>query len=188
MYGFLKSKIRKKILEYFFYHVDERFYLRQMEKLLGFSAGNIRRELLKLKKEDLLKTEKVGNLVFYFLNQEYVLLDEVKNIVLKKSDVRIQLKKIFAEEKDITTAFIYGSHAAGIDMGSSDIDIFIIGNPDLRRIMKKIRIMEKELGREINLSCYTAAELESMKKNKDGFLESVLGSGKINLIGENNVI
>jgi len=45
-----KSKLREELLNLYFTNPNKRFYLRELERILGFSVGNIRRELIKLKK------------------------------------------------------------------------------------------------------------------------------------------
>jgi len=46
-----KSKLREELLNLYFTNPNKRFYLRELERILGFSVGNIRRELIKLKKK-----------------------------------------------------------------------------------------------------------------------------------------
>ena len=68
-----KSKIRRDILFLFFLEKENSYYIRELERILGFSAGNIRRELIALKEEELLILLKKGiNLIIILIkNHQY---------------------------------------------------------------------------------------------------------------------
>ncbi|GAI13105.1 unnamed protein product, partial [marine sediment metagenome] len=78
-----KSKIRQGILTLFFTNVSQKYYLRELQRILGYSAGSIRRELLKFQKDNLFNTERVGNLLYYTLNTKHPLFKELRAIVCK---------------------------------------------------------------------------------------------------------
>ena len=48
-----KSKIRQALLALFFTNPSQKYYLRELQRMLGYSAGSIRRELLKFQKDNL---------------------------------------------------------------------------------------------------------------------------------------
>jgi len=104
-----KSKTRQDLLALFFTNPSNKYYLRELERLLGYAASTIRRELLKFQKDGLLKTEKTGNLLYYYLNASHPLFKELKNIVFKTVGVEGSLKQMVSSVKGIKTAFIYGS-------------------------------------------------------------------------------
>jgi len=78
-----KSKIRQDLLALFFTNPSRRYYLRELERILGYSAGNIRRELLKFQIDNLFNTQKIGNLKYYSINSEHPIYNELKSIVFK---------------------------------------------------------------------------------------------------------
>ena len=92
-----KSKTREKILQLFFSNIDKKYYLRELERILGVSVGNIRRELLMLEKAGLFKRERVGVEVYYSLNKDSAIFDDFKNIIYKtldpKKPLTLALKK-----------------------------------------------------------------------------------------------
>ena len=80
-----KSKLREELLALYFTSPNKKYYLRELEKWLNFSVGNIRRELIKLENTGLFLIENKGNLVYYYLNQSYPLFEELKSIIFKTS-------------------------------------------------------------------------------------------------------
>ncbi|MBL7198305.1 MAG: nucleotidyltransferase domain-containing protein [Candidatus Omnitrophica bacterium] len=181
-----KSKIRRDLLALFFTNKYQKYYLRELERTLQYSAGSIRRELLKFQKDDLFITEKQGNLLYYRLNTNHPLFKELESIISKTIGLEARLKLVLSSIIKIEAAFIYGSYAKNTDSAKSDIDLFIIGDPDENKLIEKINKLEKELKREINYNIYSKSDFEKKKKQKDAFIKDVLESKKILLVGGNN--
>jgi len=179
-----KSKIRQDLLVLFFTNPSQKYYVRELERLLGYSVGSIHRELLKFKKDSLFDTQKVGNLLYYSLNTKHPLFNELKSIVSKTVGVEGSLKKILRSIEKIEIAFIYGSFANKKEKTMSDIDIMIIGDPNTSDLNEKIMILEKLLKREINPTIYSSKEYKDKKKAKSGFIMDLLKNPKILLIGK----
>ncbi len=78
----VNSKTRLKILKLFLSHIDGRYYLRELERLLDESLSPLRRQLLKLTSMRILITEEEANLKYYRLNKNFEGLEELKKIVL----------------------------------------------------------------------------------------------------------
>jgi len=180
----LRSKIRRDLLALFFTNPSERFYLRELERRLGYSAGNIRRELLRFREDELLRTEKVGNLLYYSLNDEHPLFAEIQSIVAKTVGVEGALREELSSVGDIKIAFVYGSFAAERAGAASDIDVMVIGDPDMSTLNETVGGLENRLRREINVTVYSAKEFKARKRAHSGFVLDLLNSPRIMLIGE----
>lgn len=178
-----KSKIRRDLLALFFTNTSQKYYLRELERLLGYSAGNIRRELLKYQSDGLFLTSRTGNLLFYYLNTNHPLYEELKSIVSKTVGVEDQLKKLVSSAEGVRISFVYGSFASNSEKASSDIDVMIIGEPDLSFLNEKIANLEKKLRREINLTIYSWEEFIEKKKVGRAFIQDLLNRPKIMLFG-----
>jgi len=179
-----KSKIRQDLLILFFTNPSQKFYLRELQRQLGYSAGSIRRELLKFQKDNLFNTQLVGNLLYYALNNKHPLFKELKMIVFKTVGVEGRLKNTLSSVHGIRVAFIYGSFAGKKEKGSSDIDLMIVGSPDTSLLNEKIAELEKRLKREINPTIYSMEEYRAKKKAKSGFIMELLKNPKIMVIGK----
>lgn len=179
-----KSKIRRDLLSLFFTNPSQKYYLRELQRVLGYSPGSMRRELLRFEKDGLFNTERVGNLLYYSLNTNHPLFQEMKSIVSKTIGVEGSLKKTLYAIEKIKVAFIYGSFAQNREKAASDIDLMIIGNPDTSLLNEKIAELEKRLKREINPTIYSLEEYRAKKKAKSGFVMELLKQAKIMLIGK----
>lgn len=183
-----KSRIRQDLLSLFFTNPSQKYYLRQLERILNYSAGSIRRELLKFQKDGLFNTKKSGNLLLYSLDTSHPIFKELKSIVSKTIGVEASLKKTLATVERIKFAFIYGSFAKDKEKAASDIDLMVIGEPNASSLNEKIAELEKKLKREINPTIYSLQEYKSKKRAKSAFLIDLLKNPKIMLIGEKNAL
>ena len=179
-----KSKIRQDLLGLFFTNPSKKYYLREIQRILGYSAGSIRRELLRFQRDNLFNTQREGNLLYYALNMDHPLFKELKAIIVKTVGIESSLKNALSSVEKIEIAFIYGSFAAKREKGTSDIDLMIIGNPDTSKLNEKIAGLEKRLKREINPTIYALAEYKAKKKVKGGFITELLKNPKIIVIGK----
>jgi predicted nucleotidyltransferase/predicted transcriptional regulator with HTH domain len=184
----LKSNLRRKLLTLFFTNPDKKFYIRQLERLIGYSAGNISVELKRLSKGHLFNTEEIGNALFYQLNKNHPIYPELKSIIYKTEAIGEIISGNLHGVGDIKAALIFGSIAKGKEKDRSDIDILIIGNPDTNKLYKIISGIESALRRKVNFVTYSLTDWKQKVADKDSFAMNILNNDKIPLIDDINVI
>ncbi|HOF44646.1 MAG TPA: nucleotidyltransferase domain-containing protein [Candidatus Pacearchaeota archaeon] len=176
-----KSKIRRDILFLFFLEKENSYYIRELERILGFSAGNIRRELIALKEEGIIDFVKKGNQSHYYLNKKSPIFNEIKSIISKTIGLEFKIKKCLEPITGIKEAFIFGSFAKEKEHSLSDIDLMIIGSIDEDILIPRISKTEELLGREINYHLISEDEWKK-RKDKDSFIKSITSSPVIKII------
>jgi len=176
-----KSKIRRDILFLFFLEKENSYYIRELERILGFSAGNIRRELIALKEEGIIDFVKKGNQSHYYLNKKSPIFNEIKSIISKTIGLEFKIKKCLEPITGIKEAFIFGSFAKEKEHSLSDIDLMIIGSVDEDILIPRISKTEELLGREINYHLISENEWKK-RKDKDSFIKSITSSPVIKII------
>ena len=183
-----KSKIRQDLLALFFSNTSKSYYLRELQRMLGYSAGSIRRELLRFKKENLFTTQKVGNLLYYHLNTTHPLFKELKSIVFKTVGVQWSIRKALEKVGKVKLSFIYGSYARAKETYLSDIDFIVIGNPNEDTLLKELDSLEDKFKREINYKLYTYKKFKKEIEEKEPFILEIMRGKKIILIGNENAL
>ena len=186
MFRITKSKLREDLLALYFTNPNKKYYLRELERILNFSVGNIRRELIKLESTGLFLSENKGNLLYYYLNQSYPLFKELKSIIFKTSGVPRMLHNVLEKFDDIDRAFIYGSFAKGEEREDSDIDLLIIGEVNEDKLIEEIGKLERKLQREINYAIYEKEDFKKKKEEGNSFIVDISKEKKIFLIGDEN--
>jgi len=182
----ITSKLKSKILSYFFTNPEASCYVRELAAIVNEDAGNLSRELRNLEAEGMFLSNTKGRLKFYYLNKRYPLFNEIKKIVFKTDGVEGSLKQLVASYRGIELAFIYGSHAKGREKRASDIDIVVVGKIPRDDFTAGIRTLESKLNREINFNIYNHEEFDKERDNAGGFLNILLKSKVILLKGRLN--
>jgi len=178
-----KSRLRRKLLGYFFAHPQDNVYVREAAAILDEDAGNLSKELSRLEDLGIFISSNRGKEKYFSLNKEYPLYEELKSVVSKTIGVEGSLKEAMEKFEGIKIAFIYGSFAQGKDNSLSDIDILVIGNPDKDKLMEKIELLEKKFKREVNYNIYSEKELKARLDGKDSFILNIIKRPKIMLKG-----
>jgi len=143
-------------------------------------------EIKKLLKLDLIERRKDGNRIYYQANKEHPLYTEIRNIVLKTTGLAEVIKGALSASPDIKIAFVFGSIAHHTEKAASDVDIMVIGTLGLRKLTGLLTGVSVRVGRDINPHVFSEKEFVKRKKGQDHFLNQVLESPKIFIIGTEN--
>jgi len=174
MFDFIfKSKTKREILNFLFSFSEKEFYLSEIARKISTSVGTCQRELDKLVKANILGSEKRNNLKLYFVDKKNPFYNDLKNIINKTIGLEGKIKKTVNKIKGVEFAFIFGSYVKGNFSNNSDIDLFIIGEIKEDEIFKKIKMLENEIGREINYHIYSKVEFKKKFKT-NSFLQNIL--------------
>jgi predicted nucleotidyltransferase len=184
----LLGKARGAILALLYGHPDQAFYYRQITRQLnGVSAGTVQRELDTLSQLELINRSEVGKQVFYQANRDHPVYPELRALVAKTVGIFQVLRSALAPLTDrIAVAFVYGSIARQEEKAESDIDLMIVGKLTLEDALARLADVEPSLGRAVNPTVYSAAEFKSKLANGNHFLNSVVRSEKVFLVGNEN--
>lgn len=179
----IPSKARRKILELFFHHPTESFYLRRIVRDLQEEVNAVKRELDILEGEKLLTKEKRLNKVFYSLNKNYQLYDEFLRIFTKTSPLALSIYKILSKLGKMKFIALSTKFAKQLPIKEDEIYLLLVGVVVVPEIAEIISEEEKNFGREINYTVMAEEEFIFRKKNNDPFIWRFLKQPKIMLVG-----
>jgi predicted nucleotidyltransferase len=182
---FLFSHYRRQVLALLLLRPDERFHVRELERLTGISAGSLHRELKAMAQAGLLVRERQGNQVLYRADRSCSIFEELASIFRKT----VGLGSLFSEALStlggaIEVAFIFGSMAAGTQTSESDIDICVVGDVSLLEVVKALAKVKDNLGRELNPVVITTEKLKEKAVQQDRFVMRMLSEPKLFLKGD----
>jgi predicted nucleotidyltransferase len=169
----LRSKARQRLLAYFFTNPTARLHLRDLAGRLNIDPSNLSRELRRLEREGLFRSEVSGRQKYFQLNRGYSLFREVRSIVTKTIGAALLLAQSLKKVEGIEEAYLYGSFAHNQQDAASDIDVLLIGSPRSEALAEAVRKLERHLGREINYTVLTRREFKLRRARKEAFLENV---------------
>ena len=179
----LRSMARRRLLVYYFTNPKARYHLRDLAERLSIDPSNLSKELGRLEREGLFRSEVSGRQKYFQLNREYPLFREVRSIVAKTIGAVPLITQSLKTIKGISEAYLYGSFARNQQDAASDIDVLVIGAPREEALAEAVGKLERQLGREINYTVLTPKEFESRRARKDAFLESVWHNKRVQLVG-----
>jgi len=177
----ITSRVRRDVLAVLFTHPEKEFYLRELARLTGGRVNAVRGELIRLESAGILKRKKLGVHLFYSANETCPIYPELKLIIEKTEGIPEVFRSKLSRVGGIKFAFIYGSFAAGAAKAGSDIDLMMVGSASPLDINPVVRSLESLSGREVNYSTYP--EQEFLSKVNTGFIQNVLSSKRIMLVG-----
>src|SRR5205814_2468062 len=104
----LRSKGRQRLLAYYFTNPKARHHLRDLAERLSIDPSNLSKELGRLEREGLFRSEVSGRQKYFQLNRNYPLFEEVRSIVAKTIGaiplIAQSLKKVEAIDEEIGRA------------------------------------------------------------------------------------
>lgn len=189
----LFPKVRQRVLGVLFGNVGRSFYANEVIALAQSGTGAVQRELVALAACGLLTVTKVGNQRHYQANASSPVFDELRGLVLKTVGLADVLRTALAPlAGQIVAAFVYGSVAKQLDTAQSDVDVLIVSKTlaDLgyADVFGALEAASNALGRKINPTLYTPADLAKRIENDNAFVTKVLSKPKIWLIGDERLV
>lgn len=179
----LSSNIRAEIFRHLFGAEKRSLHLREIARRTGFAIGTVQQEINKLQRLDIITRIKDGNRIYYKANTDNPLYPEIRNLVFKTNGLADLLKNALSSETKIKIAFVFGSFATNEEKAGSDVDLMIIGDIGLRKLTGLLMDVSEKFGREINPYRLTENEFIKRESENDHFLQKVLKSPKIFIIG-----
>lgn len=177
------SKARVEVLKLFLFNPENSFYQRQISLLTHQPIRGVQREVEKLQKLDLIEKSIQGNRIYYKVNRNCPIFEEMKRIFFKSEGIAKTIKDSIMKSNSISIAFIYGSYAKGQESLSSDIDLLLIGSITSKEVSTLLSQSKQDLNREINYALFKLQEFKKRVKQKDHFLNTVLKEKKIFIVG-----
>lgn len=179
-------------MKQFLFNPEEKYYIRQLARDLALQVNSVRRELENLKdfgllKEEAAETEKSPEKTnqekkYYRVNKSFALFEDLKALVAKsqilyKEDLVKSIEKLGSIKLLLLTGIF-------VNKFNSPIDILIVGRVNKEKLIKTIKDLEKDLGREVNYTLMDATEFKYRRDITDIFLYDVLEGEKIVVIDE----
>ena len=173
------SQARIEILKLFLLNSSGRYYLREIQALIGQPLQAIQRETEKLADIGLLHSERDGNRRYYWVNRSFPILPELKSIFLKTVALGEVLEAAVDNDGEIAAAFVFGSYAANQEDAESDIDLCVIGQITSRKVHQILAPVKRDLHRELNVVLYSLEEFREKAADKNHFVQSLLSGPKV---------
>jgi hypothetical protein len=179
----LRSKTRTRILWYFLENLDKKVGLRELSRIIKLQVHAVGREILLLKRSNVLVEEKTPAKNYYSINQKHPFFFEIVSLFHKSFGVGGMIMNnldIF----DGTEFLIMTYHFThNVPKAKNDIDLLLIGTPKIDQVSIFVHNIESSLQREIMFTIINSTDFKSRKQKLDPFIWNVLEKPNVILIG-----
>ena len=182
--------VRQRVLAVLFGSPDRSFYANELIALARSGTGAVQRELASLLAAGLVTVRDQGNQKHYQANAASPVFAELRGLVLKTVGLADVLRAALAPLEDqVAAAFVYGSVARQQDTAASDVDVLIVSDAlGYAEVFGALESAAQTLGRIINPTLYTRAELARRRAQDNAFVTRVLDQPRIWLMGDEEVL
>jgi predicted nucleotidyltransferase len=161
------------LLAELFVFADRPISLSELANRAGTSIGGAHKEAERLESAGLVRSTTSGRSRLIEADPSSPVYQELRSLLMKTVGPEPLLRERLAEVSGIEDAFIYGSWADPAKRSPADIDLLVIGDPDVGEVYDAASAVEAEVGRPINVTVRSAAEWEEA----DGSFERAVRLG-----------
>ena len=181
----LLPKTKQRLLSAILLRPERSWYLSELARGLHVPPSSLQRDLEQFSEAGIVTRRLDGNRVYFQGDRTCPIFQDLSRMLEKTAGLADVVRSALAPLRSrIEIAAIYGSIASGEERSSSDVDLMVIGRATLADLALVLRPLEEELGRSVNVSVYTSQEFRKRLKNKNHFLNSVLGTEMLFVFGE----
>jgi hypothetical protein len=178
------SKVRIKLLELFLSNPGAFVYVRELVRLVDEEVNAVRRELNRMQKIGLLRSEERANRLYYQLRTDFMFYPELLRMFAKTTDLGGDIVSHQKELGAIKHAVLSAALIKGRVARSHEVDLLIIGRVNTPVLADFVKKSQQHHGHEINYTVMTEEEFRFRKKRRDPFVLGFLQQTWINLIGD----
>lgn len=168
-----RSPQQERLLGELFVFADSPISLSELASRAGTSLGGAHKEVERLESSGLVRSTTVGRNRLIEADQSSPVYLELRGLLLKTLGPEPLLRSALADIDGIGEAFIYGSWADPAQTSPADIDVLVIGEPDVGVLYDAVSYVETEVGRQINVTVRSTVEWDTA----DGPFERAVRSG-----------
>ncbi|MGI8518533.1 MAG: ArsR family transcriptional regulator [Acidimicrobiia bacterium] len=179
-----KSGEQARVLSELFVFAREPLALVTIAERAGVSSGGAHKEVARLEAAGLVTSQRVGRTRLVAADPHSPFYSELRGLLTKAFGPKVLLTEALAKVPGVRKASIYGSWAASeltpMRRPARDIDVLVLGSPDLQLLYTAVDQVEAMVGLPINTTVFASEEWEA---DESGFAETVKSGHQIDLIG-----
>ncbi|MDX6649573.1 MAG: hypothetical protein QOJ97_1524 [Solirubrobacteraceae bacterium] len=179
-----RSDLQARLLTILLLEEGEPLSTPELARRTGASGASLHRELRRLQDAGVIERDAVGRTQRYRAAQGSPLHRALRELVTRTMGVEATLRAGLESLAGVEAAAIFGSWAAGRVAPDSDIDLLVVGDVDRDRLLALARDVERVAGRDVNVTAYHSSEFHRRRRERSGFLATVLDRPLIPLVGD----
>lgn len=179
------SKTRVKLLNLFFNSPDQKFYVREISRIIDEQVNSVRRELTNLESVGVVKSSTEDRKIYYQANQRFkyylplrVIFAGVKigdgiSVDKKTSDIDKWQSELSDIQNEVELLVLFGVLA---DDPKSNIDMLLVGDNYGHKLSEWASNIENKEGRELNYMILSMEDFYYRYTTQDTFIKGLFES------------
>lgn len=169
--GVLKSRSEASCLAFFLTAPSRCFSTGEVSRRLRLSSGALASALSRLLKAGYLRVFSKKGRRYHYLNVRHKMVPQMREYLVKRGPrYQDELFSAIRRLGGLKAAYLSGVFTA---QASLPVDVLLVGKPNLTRLAKFIKNLEKLMGQEINYSIMSPQEFELRRDTFDKFIKDV---------------
>lgn len=177
------SKVRVKLIRFFYLHPREEFHMRKINQLLNEQINAVRRELQNLENITFIISRKMGAKKLYKINTNFVLYNEFRSLILKSQGLGNVIYMRKKELGNIKFAVLTHTYLNRENSSYDNPDLIIVGEPNLDILLESIVQAEFIENKKLHYKVYTEKDFQISKKRNDIIIYSAMLLPRSMIIG-----
>ncbi len=174
-----RSPAQERILVELFLRADSPMSLSELARRAGVSPAGAHKEVERLEAAGLVRSETHGRNRLVAADRSSPVYPELRRLLVKTAGAVPLLSSALTEIDGIQEAFIFGSYADPAEPSPADIDVLVVGAPDMDALYDAVSAVESEVGRPVNVVVRSRSEWDTAG---GAFERSVRKGPRIDLI------
>jgi len=169
-----RSELQGRLLALLYSDADKGWTVSDLAGVLSAHIATVQREASRLEEAGILQSERVGKSRVLRPNLGSPYAEDLSSLVTKAFGPSHVLAPLFSHVRGVEEAYLFGSWAARYagERGPApgDVDVLVIGDPDVEALDSVAVEAQGRLGREVNITIRTR---EEWARARDGFVRTV---------------
>ena len=169
-----RSELQGRLLALVYSDPAHGWTISDLAGALSAHVATVQREVSRLEEAGILESRRVGRSRVLRPNMRSPYAADIDGLVTKAFGPAHVLSPLLAEVPGIEMAFLFGSwadrYAGKRGPAPRDVDVLVVGDPDLDGLDAAALRAQAQLGREVNVTIRSA---EAWAHGRDGFLKTI---------------
>lgn len=174
-----RSPEQERLLGELFIFGDGPISLSELAARAGTSLGGTHKEVERLEASGLVRSTASGRNRLIEADHSSPVYQELRGLLLKTLGPEPLLRAALSDIDGIESAFIYGSWADPSRPSAADIDVLVVGDPEVNAVYDAASDVERVVGRPVNVTIRSLAE---WAEADGGFERAVRSGARIELL------
>jgi DNA-binding transcriptional ArsR family regulator len=169
-----RSELQGRLLALLYSDPDRGWTISDLARALSAHVATVQREASRLERAGIVDSQRVGKSRVIRPNLGSPFADDLSSLVIRAFGPGHVLASLLSDVQGVDEAFLFGSWAERYEGGAGpapgDIDVLVIGDPDVEALDETALRAQERLGREVNI---TIRSNDAWAHGRDGFVRTI---------------